>query len=125
MKNMQYLSSLPELKNIVSDKHILLDTDVIISVLAYDSDQIFDDLLAYNVTLCIIHPVLIELMNTSNKKDRRNRIILLDKLSLPRLSISKRILSISQDIQLYLQEINIYPSPTDMYLGSTLATFST
>lgn len=107
-------------KSIVKDKWLLVDSDAIISIIAFNQEYIFDELKALNVSLLYIHPVLLELMNTNSPATKLQRSKLLVDYDFTELSIKDTEMKSSAQIQRSLP-LTCQPSPTDLYLGSIIA----
>lgn len=121
---MPYTNNLPDLEGAVKGKHILLDSDAIISCLDYKARDLFSDLVTYDASLVIIQPVLIELLNTNRNNERLERLQLIEDYKMKDKITLRQATQHANRIQEYLQKVRRYPSPTDIYLGATLASFN-
>lgn len=76
-------------------------------------------------TFCLIHPVYIELLQTDNSAESFKRQNILSKYEFLSLLLTKKDFDMASDIQKWLtQNRSFTASPTDLYLGSKLASFS-
>jgi predicted nucleic acid-binding protein len=114
-------TTIQDWKPVVKDKWLLLDTDALISILAFNQENIFEELISLNVQLLYIHPVLLELMNTVDAKEKLRRTKLLYDYDFTELPLNDREMKLSTQIQKSLP-LKCQPSPTDLYLGSIIAT---
>lgn len=107
-------------KNIVSEKWVIFDADAIISILSFGQEYIFDELKALGVSFVYIHPVLLELMNTNSATEKLRRSKLLIDYDFVELPITINEVKLSNQIQKSMP-LKSTPSPTDLYLGGTVA----
>lgn len=107
----------------LTDKHILFDSDAIISLENYSVFDFYDELTSIGATFCIIHDVLIELMNTNNSKLRAKRGSMLGERSFFELHRRVDTVALARSIQEKLSSIDVYPSPTDLYIAGTAASY--
>lgn len=120
-----FLKRLPDWADIVSGKFLLFDSDAIISLIEYEAKDLFLELEKLGVEFCIIHPVYVELLKTDNPAKRVERQQLLDQYKFTVLPLTKGEMDKARDIQEYLLLSKSYTaSPTDLYLGGRLATFT-
>ncbi len=115
----------PDWKDVVKDKHILFDSDAIISIIAFKAQDLFDELKKLNVTFTYINPVLLELRETGSEKERLERNTVLSKYGFAELAITNNESSKAELIQ-KSKPIGVKgnPSATDYYLGGTLARYA-
>lgn len=111
-----------------NSKNILLDTDAVVSIMAYESSEhstIMSYLLRKNMTLHVIHPVIIELLKSENVVERVKRQTFLNKYRIETLPIIKEQFNLSLDIFTWLAENKYYKaSVTDLYLAGTLMKYN-
>lgn len=101
----------------VKGKHIIFDADTFISLIAFDSEELVADLSKKSSTLCLIPEVRLELLRTNSSKQRSIRMSVLNKYDFLELPRKKDFDINSLKIQSSLSKYNVYPSPTDIYLG--------
>lgn len=123
--NPPFLNDLPAWSGYVTNKHVLFDSDAIISTIQYEAYSLYNTLKKLKVTFCLIHPVYIELLRTDNAVKRLERQTLIEKYNFTFLPLTKKEMDMAKDIQTYLLLSRSYTaSPTDLYLGGRLATLS-
>ncbi|MBD3279989.1 hypothetical protein GF389_00510 [Candidatus Dojkabacteria bacterium] len=105
-------------------KNILFDTDAIVSILAYNSKQILNDLRDESISFSLIDPIRKELVNTKKEKERIDRLNLLDEFEFIDIPITKKEIDYSTRIQTWHARYECFPSIPDLYLGGTLAKYS-
>lgn len=120
---MPYISSLPKLETTLKEKHILLDSDFFISILAFKVEEILAHLIRLKTGLSIIQPIQIELMRTDKVSNRAQRLRLIEDYHIDTLPLQYAFQH-AADVQSYLYNKGIYPSPIDIYLGAMLAHFN-
>lgn len=118
-----YLKKVSDWKTLIKDKHILFDTDAIVSIMKFEAEDILDDFKSQKAVCCYIDPVYIELMNTNSVQLRIKRQELLHTHSFNALPIRLINFDAVQDIQGWLSTFNIFPAPTDLYLAGILDHF--
>ena len=118
-----FLTELPKWKDVVRRKHILFDTDAIVSILSFKAEDVFVDLKNVEVVNCFIHPVYVELFSTKRSIERASRLLILNNYKFRYLPLTKREFDNARRIQLWLTSRERFPAPTDLYLGGTLASF--
>jgi predicted nucleic acid-binding protein len=117
---MAYPTEIAGWKKVVPDKWILFDTDAIISILKFEQEYIFNELYKLGAKFVYIHPVLLELMNTDNPRQKLQRTKLLRDYRFLELPLHADEIKLAGQIQNSLP-LKCQPSPTDLYLGGTLA----
>lgn len=119
-----FIRSYTPWEDIIPNKHILFDTNAVINIMFYESENIlkvFDDKKAI---CCFIDPIGIELFNTDNPKIRIQRQEFLARNSFHKLPLDYVGLKKSSDIQAWLATQKIFPSVSDLYLGGVLGRFN-
>jgi hypothetical protein len=107
-------------RRFVVNKWLLWDACAIIKVIKYEAEEIFTELAKLHVTNIYINPVQLELLATVHEKDSIKRSgILAQYFDLFPFGASQ--LEMAKKVQLATGAIS-QPSPTDLYLGATLAT---
>lgn len=119
-----YIVELPNLFQLLQHKHILFDTSAIDILLKFKATNLLSELQSQECKFCYIHPIFIELMRTDTLAKRQERKTLLDDFEFQTIPLISNILDKAKDLQLSLSAYSCYPSPTDLYLGGTLAHFS-
>lgn len=120
-----YLDNLPNWKDILPYKHLLFDTDAIISIIEFKAESLCKELKKQNVEFCIIHPVYIEIIRTENTAKRIERQEFINTQHFTTLPLTKAEMEKGIEILTYLLANKTYTaSPTDLYLGGRLATYS-
>lgn len=120
-----YLDNLSPWIPVIKYKHLLFDTDAIISILEYDALSLCDKLKDQGVIFCLIHPIYIELLKTDNLSKRIERQTFIDDYDFQFLPLTSKEMDKAKDIQSYLLTSKSYTaSPTDLYLGGRLCTLS-
>ncbi len=110
-------------KEIVKDKHVLVDTNFLINALEYDASQIFEEFEKNNTNLCLIQPVKTELLSTQNHKDRSKRSQLLEKHKFIMLPLRQNIFDQLNDLQSVTASLGTYSSVTDLLLTSCMYSY--
>lgn len=120
----KYVLEHPDIKKYLKDKHILFDTDAIISLCSYDSQDLLEVFNSISATNCFIDPILLELSSTNNPTEKIKRLELLYKYNFQQLPIDIKTFGFSKKIQDW-QIGNRYftASPTDLYIGATIARY--
>jgi len=118
-----YIVENPAWKTIVKDKHLLFDTDAVISILSFDAVALLNDLKKQGCTFTYIHPVYLELMRTNSPKEKLQRTRLLNDYGFSMLPLTVNEVDKAKQVQDSMP-VNVAPSPTDLYLAGTLARFS-
>jgi hypothetical protein len=114
----------PKWQGVVSGKNLIFDTDVIVSVIAFEAGELMDELKKLRVTFNYINPVLLELMNTENGADKLKRNKLLTDYNFLELPMTATEIAHANRIQAsFPLGIKGRPSPTDYYLGGFLARY--
>lgn len=120
-----YLDNLEPWDKVVKNKHILFDTDAIISILEYNAISLCDKFKGLDVIFCLIHPVYVELLKTENAGKRIDRQTFLNDYKFIYLPLTIKEMDKAKDIQQYLLTSKSFTaSPTDVYLGGRLGTLS-
>ncbi len=113
-------------RKIVVGKHLLFDSDAIISIMAFKARTLMNELKSLGVTFTFNSPIILELMNTNSEKERIVRAELLaeyDFLELPLTSIE---IKNAERIQRSLPtNVKGRPSVIDLYIAGTLAHYAT
>lgn len=117
---MSYPTEVANWTTLVPDKWILFDADAVISILEFNQQHIFDELQQLNAEMAFINPVLLELMNTNDPKRKLQRTKLFTDYEFLELPIHSQEIKLARQIQKSLP-FKCQPSPTDLYLGGTLA----
>jgi len=107
-------------RSVLGDKWLILDSDAVISILSNNQLYVFDEIKEAGVNLLYIHPVLLELMNTNSATDKLRRTKLLVDYDFTELPLTATEIRLAARIQKSLP-LKCQPSPTDLYLGGTLA----
>lgn len=109
-------------KDVASNKWILFDTDAIISILAFNSTVILENMKSKKVKFLYIHPVYLELMNTNRATEKLTRSKLLLDYYFVNVSLNSKHFDLADVIQKSMP-LKSTPSPADLYLGSVIAKF--
>lgn len=110
-------------KTIVRNKWLLWDTSGINRVIQYNSEDIFSEIESLGGTNVDIHMVELELLATNNKLDSLRRSAVLDN-HFTMLPFKERTMNVAKALQSAFGAM-CQPSPTDLYLGATLASYDT
>ncbi len=87
--------------------------------------NIFDKFKEIGCSNATIHPVRMELMRTNKGKDRAQRQALLDLYEFEDIPLNHPDMQNYIDrIRVFLENQERYPSPTDLYLASTISKYS-
>lgn len=115
----------PRWQDVVKDKHLIVDSDVFISLFSFRAEDVFDELKRLGVTLAYIHPVYLELMNTDTAQEKLRRNALLSDYEFIELPLTVEEIKNAGLIQKSLPiGLKGRPSPTDYYLGVFLARYN-
>jgi len=117
------LNDSPDWKNVCKLKHVLFDTDAIISIIEFGAQSLFDEFKNIKATNCYIHPTYTELLATDNSTKRVLRQNLILKKDFNMLPLTKNEFDNASNAQTWLALKKCYPSPTDLYLAGRLASF--
>lgn len=114
----------PDWQGIVKDKWLLFDADALISLIAFDSLDLLTTLKRLGATFTYINPVLLELMNTSNPREKLLRSRLLSTYGFTQLPITNQEMANADRLQRsWPIGVKGSPSSTDYYLGGTLVRY--
>jgi len=117
---MPYPTEVQGWKTVAADKWIIFDTDAVISILEFGQLYILDELKELHAEFVYINPVLLELMNTNDAKRKLQRSKVLVDYDFIELPLHQEEIKLAGRIQKSLP-LRCQPSPTDLYLGGTLA----
>jgi len=115
-----YSTSFKDWKSFINGQWIIFDSDAVISILEFGQENIFDELHEKLAGFVYINPVLLELMNTNDPKRKLQRSKVLVDYDFIELSLTDTEIRLAAQIQKSLP-LSCQPSPTDLYLGGTLA----
>lgn len=112
-------------RRVVQNKHLIFDTDAIITLLAFQAEDIFNRLKDLNVTFNYIHPVVLELMATGSQAEKSKRTSVLLDYDFTMLPIAAKEQSLAVQIQ-SARPLNYKgnPSVADYYLAAALAKYA-
>lgn len=122
-KIVPYLESLSEWKDIVKNKHVLFDSDAIISLIEYEALSVFEVFKSLDVTNCYIHPVYTEILRTDKLSKRNFRQAIITNNDFAMLPLTINDFNKASQVQKWLSNTNCFPSPTDLYLSGKMAEF--
>lgn len=111
---------------ILKNRHLLFDTDAIISIVSFNSTAAMDELAQAHVANCIINPVKVELIRNSRGKEGSKRAAFLSAYSFINLMPMMNIKSVEDHvgrIQQWMFRNDCDPSVTDLYLAAVLASY--
>jgi len=112
-------------KTVVRGKHLIFDSDAIISLMLFNAEDVLSTLKTLNVTFNYTHAVLLELMATNSLKVKLKRTTLLDKFEFTLLPMTPGELKLAGTIQNSIPlGYKGNPSVADYYLGATLARYN-
>jgi len=111
-------------KDLVKNRHIILDTDFIIKTIEYGAEDVFDEFEKQNARYCIIQPVELELLNVKENKVRAARSALLKIKNFLHITLHPVMFKNIKEIQRINAELGTYSSVTDMYLASCMDHFN-
>lgn len=112
-------------EKVVKEKWLIFDADALISIIAFGAEDLLDKLLKLDAKFAYIHPVLLELMNTDNAKEKLKRTSILGRCNFTQLPITAAETKHATTIQESLPiNIKSKPSSTDFYLGGVLAKYT-
>lgn len=121
---MPYIKT-PDWDVVVKNKWLIFDADAVISIIEFKAENIFSLLKKLGSKFVYIHPVLLELMNTDRSTKKLQRSTLLAENEFLELPLRDEEMSLANRIQKSLPlGVKSKPSPTDFYLGATLAKYS-
>lgn len=110
-------------RNVLKNKWLILDTNAIINLIRYDSNNDFiKKSKTFNITLLTLQPVVLELYRTNSPSDRIKRNKFLNHIQV--LDITIDLKNKSEEIQKKMWLENYFPEPTDLYLASAIHKFS-
>lgn len=115
----------PDWQEVVKDKHLIFDTDAIISLIAFEAEEVFGKLKKLGATLNFVNPVLLELMSTESSKEKLKRNSVLSYYGFNELPLTITELKNASRIQQSLPlGIKGNPSAADFYIGGALVHYS-
>ena len=117
---MSYPTEVQGWKALVPDKWVIFDADAIISILAFEQQFILDELKELGAKFVHNNPVMLELMNTDNPKEKLRRSKVIVDYDFVELPLHNEEIALASKIQESLP-LKCQPSPTDLYLGGSLA----
>ena len=120
---MSFPSEIISWKSKVKGRWVILDTDAIVSFITYQQEYILKELKDISAGLVLIHPVLLELMNTNSPSEKLARTKLLYDHEITELTLDNTILKHAYKLRESLP-LDCQPSPTDLYLGGTIGKYS-
>lgn len=112
----------PDWKKVVRGKHLIFDSDAIISILSYKAENLLEMLKNLGVTFNYTHPVLLELMATGSESEKLKRTSILNKYNFTLMPMTAT--ELEQAVVIQNSKPLGYkgnPSVADYYLGATLA----
>jgi len=115
-----YKTDFESWKSFINGQWIIFDADAIISILGFEQEYILGELRELNAGFVYINPVLLELMNTNDAKNKLKRSKILIEYEFLELPLKDSEIKLAAQIQRSLP-LTCQPSPTDLYLGGTLA----
>jgi len=108
------------------NSHLLFDTVAVDQLIHFEAYGVMKKLFESGAKFCYIHQVLLELMATDNAQKRIERQLFLSKYNFQKIThIDEVIRQFSMDLQELLHKLDCHPSPTDLYLGASLNSFTT
>lgn len=119
-----YLSQPKDWKQVLKGKHLLFDTDALISILAFKAESIFEDFKALDTKNCLIHPVYVELRRCDKEAEIFKRLQIIKEEHFSILPLTKEEIGQTNLIQDWLSSRSKKPSVTDLYLGGFMARYS-
>lgn len=124
MKKTSYIDKYYDWANQLQGKYLLFDTSAIINILEYGGRDLMEKLKKSEVGLSTIEPVYVELLATDSDAKRVERQSFIQEFEFQILPITKANFENSRILQAELRLKRCYPSPTDLYLGSILNSYS-
>lgn len=109
-------------KSLLADKWLLWDTSAIIKVIKFEGEGIFGELKNNKTENVYIHPVQLELLATKVKQDSLKRSAIMAEY-LEIMPFTNKELVMARKLQTAIGTI-AQPSPSDLYIGATLAASS-
>ncbi len=108
--------------NILENKWLILDSCVIINIFKYRSEELIEKFNKKNVTLCTIHPVVLQALNTDNKVERiRIRSFIHSYVTILPMN---NLLKNAEEMQENFISSGCRPDAIDFYLASAISTYS-
>lgn len=115
----------PKWQDVVKGRHLIFDTDAIVSLLAFDAGDIFEELKKLGVTFNYTNSVLLELMATDSSKEKLARSDILNNYNFTELAMTVTEIENARRIQKsWPIGVKGKPSVADLYIGGALAHYS-
>ena len=115
----------PDWRDLLAGKHLLFDTDAIVSLIAFKAASVLDTLRSLDCSFHYINPVLLELMSTNSSSERLSRLALLARHNFTELPLTATELKNARRIQDSMPiGIKGSPSAADFYIGGAMLHYS-